>query len=72
MAGALLGSVPAIALVRWGGYSLSVDGLSIPIEARWQVAVWGAGTAIALGVLAGLVPAIMASRRTIVECFRTV
>lgn len=72
IAGAVLGSIPAIGLIKWSGYSLSVDGLSIPIEARWQVAAWGALTAIALGVLAGLVPAITASRRTIVDCFRTV
>lgn len=72
MAGAVLGSALAVGLVRWSGYSLSVDGLSIPIDARWEVAAWGALTAIVLGVLAGLAPAIVASRRQVVECFRAV
>lgn len=72
MAGTLLGSALALGIVRWAGYSLSVDGLSIPIEARWPMVAWGALIAVALGVLAGLVPAIVAARRQVVECFRAV
>jgi putative ABC transport system permease protein len=72
LAGTCLGSALAIGIVRWGGYSLSVDGLSIPIDASWQMVGWGALTAIVLGVLAGLVPAFIASRREVVECFRAV
>lgn len=72
LVGTLLGSVAAVGMVNWLGYSLSVDGLSIPIEARWSVVGWGALTAVALGVIAGLVPAFVASRRPVIDCFRAV
>jgi len=70
--GALAGTVGAVGLMKWGHYSLSVEGLSIPIQADWHVLTWGLASAVVLGVTAGLVPAWMASRRSIVECFRAV
>ena len=72
VAGALLGSLLSVGVIRWGHYSLSVDGLSVPISADWLVILWGVVSALLLGVLAGLVPAFIASRRDIVECFRAV
>jgi hypothetical protein len=36
------------------------------------VLLWGVVSAIVLGLAAGLVPAVIASRRSIVECFRAV
>lgn len=68
--GSLLGGLAAVVVVNWGAYSLSVDGLSIPVHAHWPVLAWGMVTATIVGVLAGLVPAFIASRRRIVECFR--
>lgn len=70
--GALVGTAAAVGLMRWGQYSLSVEGLSVPIQADWHVLAWGLVSAVALGVMAGLVPAWIASRRAIVECFRAV
>ncbi|GMU20807.1 MAG: hypothetical protein AMXMBFR13_09030 [Phycisphaerae bacterium] len=72
MAGALAGTAAAVGLMKWGQYSLSVEGLSVPIQADWQVLAWGVVSAVLLGVMAGLVPAWIASRRSIVDCFRAV
>jgi putative ABC transport system permease protein len=72
IAGALLGTIASVWLIRWGNYSLSVEGLSVPISADWLVILSGLVSAVVLGVLAGLVPAFIASRREIVECFRAV
>ncbi|MBI5866159.1 MAG: ABC transporter permease [Planctomycetes bacterium] len=70
--GALIGSLGAAAAIRWTRLSLSVDGLSIPIHADSMTVATGLGIAIVLGVFAGMLPAWQASRREIVECFRTV
>lgn len=72
LTGTVVGSAAAVLLMRSLGYSLSVEGLSIPIVANWYIVGWGALTALILGVLAGMVPAVIASRRSIVECFRAV
>lgn len=67
-----LGTLAALSLIRWSQFSLSVDGLSIPIEAGPALLGVGLLIAIVLGVLAGLVPAWQASRRPIAHCFRAV
>ena len=70
--GALVGSLGALIAVNWTRFSLSVEGLSIPIEADAATVAIGVGLALLLGIVAGLMPAWQASRREIVECFRTV
>jgi len=70
--GALVGTAAAVGLMKWGRYSLSVEGLSVPVQADWHVLAWGLVSAVVMGVMAGLVPAWIASRRSIVECFRAV
>ncbi len=72
LVGGALGALAALAVVYWGRFSLSVDGLSIPIEADGQLIVLGLGVATGLGVIAGMVPAWQASRRPIAQCFRAV
>jgi putative ABC transport system permease protein len=71
-AGGALGTLAAYSLVRFGHYSLSTEGLSIP--ATMTVGVLGAGLVMAacLGMLAGAVPAWQVSRREITESFRAV
>jgi putative ABC transport system permease protein len=72
LAGGAAGTVLALGAIRWTRFSLSVDGLSIPIEADAALLGLGLLIAAALGVLAGLAPAWQASRRPIAHCFRAV
>lgn len=70
--GGLVGSAAAVAALRYTSFSLSVDGLSIPIDADAVTLLIGLAFSVALGVLAGMLPAWQASRREIVACFRAV
>ena len=70
--GGILGTAGALAVIEWGQYSLSVDGLSIPIQAGGSLVASGLAISIVLGIVAGLVPAWQASRRSIAACFRAV
>ncbi len=72
LAGGCIGTVGAMAVLYWKQLSLSVDGLSVPILADGMLLVTGLGISLALGVLAGLVPAWQASRHEIASCFRAV
>ncbi|NEQ55151.1 MAG: FtsX-like permease family protein, partial [Leptolyngbya sp. SIO3F4] len=70
--GGLLGAVIALSVARSGNYALSVEGTSIPIVADYGLLLMGLVVCVIIGVIAGLVPAWQASRRSIVECFRAV
>ena len=70
--GGLLGTAGALGVIQWTQFSLSVDGLSIPIEADVKLLAIGMLVGVGLGVLAGLVPAWQAGRRSIASCFRAV
>lgn len=72
LAGGLLGSALAVGFLRYRGLAMSVDGLSIPVQASPWVFLIGLAIACVLGVVAGLIPAWQASRREIVACFRAV
>lgn len=71
-AGGLVGSALAVAALRYTSLSLSVDGLSIPISADAATLLIGLAISVALGIVAGMLPAWQASRREIVACFRAV
>lgn len=70
--GGMLGTIGALAVIEWGQYSLSIDGLSIPIQAGTTLVASGLAISVVLGIVAGLVPAWQASRRSIAACFRAV
>lgn len=70
--GGLAGSVGALALIRYGRYSLSTEGLSIQATMGAGLLLNGLLVAAALGTLAGLFPAWQVSRREITESFRAV
>jgi putative ABC transport system permease protein len=72
LAGGGIGTLGALVILYWKQLSLSVDGLSVPILADGMLLVTGLGMSLALGVVAGLVPAWQASRHEIASCFRAV
>jgi putative ABC transport system permease protein len=72
LVGGGLGAAAAVVLADVGSFALSVEGQSIPITAGAGLLLSGLLVCAALGVAAGLVPAVQASTRQIAECFRAV
>jgi putative ABC transport system permease protein len=72
LVGGVLGAAAAVVLADVGSFALSVEGQSIPITAGAGLLLSGVLVCAALGVAAGLVPAVQASTRQIAECFRAV
>jgi putative ABC transport system permease protein len=70
--GGAFGTVAALAAVHYGNVSISADGLSVHMSASVNVVLIGLLASAALGVFAGLIPAMQASRREITACFRAV
>lgn len=70
--GGAVGTLAALAVIRWGAFSITAEGLSVPVVTSGWVVVIGLLLSAALGVVAGLVPAWQASRREITQCFRAV
>lgn len=70
--GGLAGLAAGLATLHWGRFSLSMEGLTVQAEASLATALLGLALCLALGILAGMLPAWQASRRPIVECFRSV
>ena len=68
--GGLLGTSGAAVFLRWGGFSLSNEGLSINFSTSWDVWAVGLVASLAVGTLAGLAPAWVAARRQIASSFR--
>jgi putative ABC transport system permease protein len=70
--GGAIGTGIALIMVHFGNISISADGLSVHMTARANLIAIGLMISAALGVVAGLVPAVQASRRQITTCFRAV
>lgn len=70
--GGAIGSGAALAAMRGGRFSLSVEGLSMNVMAGWETIAFGLAGAGLIGVVAGLAPALRASRVEIAACFRVV
>jgi len=69
--GGVLGAAAAALLAEHASFALSVEGQSIAIEADPSLLHTGIGVCVALGVAAGLAPAIQMARREIVACLRS-
>ncbi len=72
LVGGALGAMVALATVRLGRFSLTMEGLNIEIAIGWTAPMVGVAAALTLGLLAGVVPAIRLARRDIAACFRAV
>ncbi len=70
--GGTIGAAAAIIVAHVGSFALSVEGQSVPITSGIGLLVSGLLVCTGLGIVAGLVPAIQASRRQIAACFRAV
>ena len=70
LSGGLIGAAAAFAVARFGSFALSVEGITIPVVASWQLLLTGLLVCGTIGIIAGLVPAWQASRREIAACFR--
>lgn len=70
--GGLLGTAVAVAVVWWGRFTISSEGLSVHVSAGPEVIGIGLLVSAGLGVVAGLVPALRASRQEIAQNFRAV
>ncbi len=68
--GATIGGMAAIGFLSFSALALTVESHSVPILASPSIFVWGVIIAAGVGGLAGLVPALQASRRDIVNCLR--
>jgi len=70
--GGTIGMLAALIAIKVGHFSISSDGLSVQMTLGISVVVFGLLASALLGVVAGLVPAVQASRREITACFRAV
>ena len=70
VAGGVVGGAAALVVLRWGGWAMSVEGISVELAGDTLAVALGIAAAALLGALAGLVPAWRAGRREIAECFR--
>lgn len=71
-AGGMIGGIASSIILLQGEFSLHNEGTSIPIEGDLGMTLAGLGLACGAGILAGVVPAIQAGRRSIAESFRAV
>ncbi|MFZ4575534.1 MAG: ABC transporter permease [Phycisphaerales bacterium] len=67
-----VGAGIAAAVMFYGHFSLSTEGLSINFHSDPMMLGVGLGISAAVGVVAGVVPAWQAGRREIAQCFRAV
>lgn len=70
--GGAIGALGAGAMVSYGQFTLSNEGLHIPVSMDAMTVALGLLIAAGVGVLAGLAPAWQAGRRDIASCFRAV
>lgn len=70
LAGGLLGVGSAWAALRWGGMAIATEGIHIAFAASPVLAVTGFGVCLAVGILAGFMPAWQAARADIVTSLR--
>lgn len=68
--GGAFGTLLSAGIMRYGRFALTVDGVSLGVNAGLSVILTGLLISAALGILAGLAPALQASRREISQCFR--
>ncbi len=72
LAGGLVGAFSAWLTIQYGRFAMTMEGASIEISTSAWTAIIGTSLALALGILAGVVPALRLSRRSIASSFGAV
>ena len=70
-AGGAIGAIGAHAAIAFAHLNFTMEGVSIEVTASNMATVAGVVLATLLGAVAGIVPALSAARREIVQGFRT-
>ncbi|MCH2148699.1 MAG: FtsX-like permease family protein [Phycisphaerales bacterium] len=70
--GGLAGAFGAWLTIQYGRFAMTMEGASIEISTSASTAIIGTGLALALGILAGVAPALRLSRRSIASSFGAV
>tara|TARA_R110002020_G_scaffold232366_4_gene443960 strand:- start:68 stop:1210 length:1143 start_codon:yes stop_codon:yes gene_type:complete len=70
LAGGILGTAVALAILSWGGLAIGAEGVTIAFRPSIHLAVAGMLVSAIVGVLAGIIPAIQAARTPIVMALR--
>ena len=70
--GGILGAFGAWLTIQYGRFAMTMEGASIEISTSAWTAIIGTGLALALGILAGVAPALRLSRRSIASSFGAV
>jgi len=69
--GGVIGAGASYAAIACARTAMTMEGVSIAIPPSLGIAATGVGIAVVLSMLAGIVPAILAARQTIVDGFRS-
>ncbi len=70
LAGGLLGTLAAQAVLWWAGIAVGTEGVTVALAPSWRLAADGALVSLFVGVAAGLAPAWIASSAEIVPALR--
>ena len=70
--GGVVGAFGAWLTIQYGRFAMTMEGTSIEISTSAMTAIIGTGLALALGILAGVAPALRLSRRSIASSFGAV
>lgn len=68
--GGVLGTLAATGVLAWGGMAVGAEGVAIAFRPSLALAATGTAVSAAVGVAAGLVPALHAARAPIVKALR--
>lgn len=68
--GGLLGIGIAMAILAWSGFAVGAEGVTIAFRPSWLLTETAVIISLAVGLLAGVIPAIQAARISIVDALR--
>ena len=70
--GGVIGGIAAFITVRFGQFTMTMEGVNIEMSTGPYAALMGVALAFALGLFAAMIPALRLARTDIASCFRAV